>query len=372
MLEVPVSLVSIVEPESQHFPAQTGLSGSPAEEGKTPISHSFCQHVVLRGEPLIIENALKHHLVCDNPAISNLGVVAYLGVPIRLKNGHILGSFCAINTAPRSWTDRELTFMQDISEAVVNEIELRQSRKQLEQSLEDLKASENRRRDLIQMIVHDLRSPLNGIIGGLDLLGMSTSFHEEEQEMYDVCRESCDHLLDMVDAILQAGRIAKHSPESDFAEVNLAELLEKVEKQGKLTASRYNSSFKVETTNLPVSILGDNGLLFRALLNLTGNAFKYSPEGSMVELSASYKSISERVIVSVKDNGPGIPESDLETIFKKYQVGADKTREQDAFGLGLTFCKTVAETHGGSISVNSEIGKGSRFDIALPVYKHPL
>jgi len=403
MLKVPVSLVSIVEADSQHFASQTGLPEHVAQAGGTPISHSFCQHVVLRGRPLVVENAVEHELVRENPAVDDLGVIAYLGVPIRTSSGNVLGSFCAINSSPRSWSEEELSFMHDIAAAVVNEIELRLSRDQLKQSYDDLKASEERQEELIHMIVHDLRSPLNGIVGGLDLLGATASFDQDEREMYDVCRESCDHLMDLIEDILEAGRIAKGDVQFDFSEFDLRALIEKVSNQAKLVASRRNSSFRESTARAPEKVLGDEGLLQRALLNLINNAFKYSSEGSEVVLTVE-RNVAGGILVfsvkdngpgipaerraesfepcyttkqpgkgtgilvfSVKDNGPGIPEKDLQKIFGKYQIGGDRQNRRGSFGLGLTFCKMAADTHGGSISVKSEVGKGSDFRIEIPI-----
>lgn len=125
VLGVPVSLVSLVAADRQFFKSQVGLPEPWATARETPLSHSFCQHVVTLQEPLIVERAEADPRVCDNLAIRDLGVAAYLGVPLRTPEGHVLGSLCAIDTKPRPWSEDDLLTLQDIAHAVMGEISLR-------------------------------------------------------------------------------------------------------------------------------------------------------------------------------------------------------------------------------------------------------
>lgn len=125
MLGVPVSVVSLVDDHAQHFPGLTGLGGWALERRGTPLSHSFCQHVVGRNKALVIENAAVDPLVMNNLAFIELGVVAYLGVPLRTPSGHTLGALCAIDTKPLKWTDEQRETLEDLAVAAMVEIELR-------------------------------------------------------------------------------------------------------------------------------------------------------------------------------------------------------------------------------------------------------
>lgn len=130
LLNVPISLVSLVDHDRQFFKSGYGLEGELATERQTPLSHSFCQHVVTGGAPLVIENAKEHPAVCDNPAIPEFGVAAYAGVPILSPEGHVLGSLCALDMKTRSWSEEDLQNLRDISKIVMSEITLRQEIKQ--------------------------------------------------------------------------------------------------------------------------------------------------------------------------------------------------------------------------------------------------
>ena len=125
MLGVPVSLVSLVDGERQFFKSAIGLPEPWATRRETPLTHSFCQHVVREVMPLVVNDARLDPLLATNLAVSEIGVVAYAGIPIVTSDGHTLGSFCAIDSKPREWTEREIAILRELTALVVSEIELR-------------------------------------------------------------------------------------------------------------------------------------------------------------------------------------------------------------------------------------------------------
>ena len=125
MLGTEVGLLSLVDGRRQFFKAQMGLPEPYAETRETPLSHSFCQHVVTSGAPLMVRDAREDALLQNNLAIRDLNVVAYLGVPVRTPNGAVLGSFCAIEGTPRDWTEDERAILDDIAAGIESELALR-------------------------------------------------------------------------------------------------------------------------------------------------------------------------------------------------------------------------------------------------------
>jgi serine phosphatase RsbU (regulator of sigma subunit) len=121
LLRAPVSLVSLVDDRRQFFKSALGL-----EEGvrETPLSHSFCQHVVSSGEPLVVDDALTDARVAGNLAIAELGVRAYAGVPLVLPSGAVIGSFCVIDHVARTWTEEDVELLHELAGSVMTEIEL--------------------------------------------------------------------------------------------------------------------------------------------------------------------------------------------------------------------------------------------------------
>jgi GAF domain-containing protein len=126
LLEVPVSLVTIIDDRRQQLAGMTGVEEPWASARETPLSYSFCKYLVSSGEPLRIEDARTHPLVRDSPAILDFGVVAYLGIPLESPDGHVLGGLCAIDHKPRAWTDADLEALTDLCAAAATEVHLRE------------------------------------------------------------------------------------------------------------------------------------------------------------------------------------------------------------------------------------------------------
>lgn len=131
LLDVPVSTVTLIEAERQFFVSCVGVGEPWRSERGTPLSHSFCQYVVSSEEALVVDDARGHPLVGDNRAITDLGVIAYAGMPLRTSNGVVLGSFCAIDHQPRHWTENDLDALRTLADAAVAELELRVSSREL-------------------------------------------------------------------------------------------------------------------------------------------------------------------------------------------------------------------------------------------------
>ncbi|MEO0054366.1 MAG: hypothetical protein RLZZ50_313, partial [Verrucomicrobiota bacterium] len=186
LLSAPIVLLSMVDDRRQFFKSAIGLSEPYATTRETPLSHSFCQHVVVSGAPLVVGDARVHPLVCDNPAIPELGVIAYLGSPVRSRDGQVLGSFCVIDGSPREWTPQQIALLNDLASIIMTELALREenmdhreTRAALEMRNRELEAATAVARDLaaeakataeaksafLANMSHEIRTPMNAIIG---------------------------------------------------------------------------------------------------------------------------------------------------------------------------------------------------------------
>ena len=125
VLAAPVGLVTLVDQERQLFAGCIGVDKEPwASEGGTPISHSFCQHAIAAREPLVVSDAREHPVLRTNPAIRDLDVIAYLGVPLITTAGHAVGTLCVIDHKPRVWTSEQVRILRDLAASVVTELRL--------------------------------------------------------------------------------------------------------------------------------------------------------------------------------------------------------------------------------------------------------
>ncbi len=134
VLNAPVALVSLVDADRQFFKSCLGMPEPWASERGSPLSHSFCQHAVASREPLLVDDAREHELLRDNPAIRDMGIVAYAGIPLIDADGHALGTLCVIDSRPRHWTSHQVQLLSDLAASVVTEIALAKAASQLEGS----------------------------------------------------------------------------------------------------------------------------------------------------------------------------------------------------------------------------------------------
>ena len=128
VLDAPVALVSILDEDRQVFASCIGLQAPLADSRETPLSHSFCQHAVAARQPLVVPDAREHPTLKDSPAVAELDVVAYLGVPLFDRDDQPLGTLCVVDSKPRMWTREQVQTVTDLAESVTSEIELRRRR----------------------------------------------------------------------------------------------------------------------------------------------------------------------------------------------------------------------------------------------------
>lgn len=125
LLGVPVSIVSIIDRDRQVHASQRGLQADEISHSEFDLDHSFCANIVRSGEPLIVEDARQHPVVKDNLSVRDHDVIAYAGLPLQMSSGEIVGAFCAIDSAPRSWTESELETVRDLTELATALLEQR-------------------------------------------------------------------------------------------------------------------------------------------------------------------------------------------------------------------------------------------------------
>ena len=367
LLSAPVSLVSLVDSDRQYFKSHFGLQDPWASRRETPLSHSFCQYVVDRREPLIVNDAREHPLVCDNLAIPELNVAAYLGVPLVSRENQVLGSFCAIDSQPRVWTEEQVVLMQELAASVMTEVELRRLASRFADNFHALMALGQERDEMIQMLVHDLRNPLSSLLAGLDMLEMSEGLNERHHKYLLRARDGGQGLLTMINEMLAVSRADAGRLDPGHEPVEPARLIRSaIDKVAELAfASGVRLDDQVPAPLSPVH--ADGARLERVLVNLISNAIDHTPRGGSVQVSAVDISADGVGEFSVQDTGSGIPPAEQSRVFEKFhQAGEADQRRLDRSGLGLPFCKAVVESHGGCIRVDSERGEGARFLFTIP------
>ena len=229
---------------------------------------------------------------------------------------------------------------------------------------EALRREQYLRSELTQLIVHDLKSPLTVILSGINLLGKGNlgTLTETQRRLLNSLEKSGGDVLNMINDLLDVERLEAGALNLHLSLTNTAVLLHKQIEESEILASTNKQQLTFTQDEDVPEIRVDKGLLTRVFNNLLSNALKFTPEEGIVQVHLAQQ--ENQLIVSVADSGPGVPLHERERIFEKFaQV---KGGERRGAGLGLTFCKMVAEVHGGTLTVQgSELG-GAKFILTLP------
>ena len=214
---------------------------------------------------------------------------------------------------------------------------------------------------------HELRTPLNAILGYTELMadGVYGDIPERSGQVLERVQINGRHLLGLINDVLDLTKIEAGQLSLQVEDYNVSAVVEGV--VGATASLARTKGLELRTQiecDIPQA-RGDERRVKQVLLNLVGNALKFTSEG-FVEVSADVD--DNRMILSVRDTGPGIAEEDQARIFEEFQqVDTSSTREKGGSGLGLAISKRIVELHGGTISVESAVGAGSTFRVTLPL-----
>ena len=237
---------------------------------------------------------------------------------------------------------------------------------QLQQNYQRLQELEKMRDDLTNMVVHDLRTPLSSVMAGLQTLPMLGTLSPEQEECCDIAMRGSASLLDIINDLLDISKLEAGASDLEIAAFDVATLIENSLEQVQGAASRVGITLQREIALDLAEFSGDEGKLRRTLVNLLGNAIKFSPSNGAIIIGA--RAENGELWLWVRDHGEGIPREAFDRIFEKFgQVEDRKAGRLMSTGLGLALCKMVADAHRGRIWVESELGQGSTFTVALPL-----
>ncbi len=228
--------------------------------------------------------------------------------------------------------------------------------------------------DFLANMSHELRTPLNGILGYAQILERSQTMTEPDQHGISIIHQCGSHLLTLINDILDLSKIESGKMELHPTAFHLPSFLQAVVEISRIKAEQKNIKFNYEpTANLPTGIIADDKRLRQVLLNLLGNAIKFTDNGSVnLEISARNNPSNSSLIqlnFRVRDTGVGMSSVQLEKIFLPFEQVGDESRKSEGTGLGLAITQKIIEMMDSSISVHSELGVGSlfEFEISCPV-----
>ena len=360
--DVPISLVSLIDKDRQWFKSVVGLGFS-----ETPRDQAFCAHAINEPNDIFeIKNALKDERFYDNPLVTmDGGVVFYAGVPLVTEEGNALGTLCVIDSKPKELTENQRNALRTLAMGVVKFFELRKKSILVEKQNENLKRKNDLLHGFAQVVSHDLKSPLNNIIGLANLLNESDSTSKElTQKFGGMIVESADNLKTLIDDVLDYAK----------SEINLKDTYEKVSIQSVIDdcLSHYKEqpSIKFILDDECPNIMGHRSAWKQIVYNLVSNAVKYNDkELTEIEITTVVRNKNFSLIVA--DNGTGIPKNQIQKIFEPLATLGNKTKNgESSSGIGLATLKKLVDAMEGEIEVTENQPFGSVFTITAPYHAH--
>ncbi len=381
LLGVPAALVSLVEGDRQFFKSAVGLPEPWLLRRETSLLHSFCQHVVAAGAPLLVQDATKHPLVSDNLAVSDLGVVAYLGMPLTTSDGHVLGALCAIDTEPRTWLPGDAAMLRDLAAMTVTETTLRRLARAMDERVEGEAAARGAAEAKVQRLeslrrlssnmAHEFAGVMQAVQSGVRL---AASRLEEDPA-------TARSLLAMVGDVARRGgtlterlRVYVTPQERRAQRIEVARVLQRVARLEPNTPDPPIRTLLELADGLP-DIIADPEELQAMLTVLAGAARSAMTGGGTLVLAAELDEVQARgghgvplapgryVRIAVTDNGTGVGAG------QDGAAGAAPSSPglaKQPFAPELAFARDLAEQIGGALVHDRKPGTGTTAFLWLP------
>jgi signal transduction histidine kinase len=239
--------------------------------------------------------------------------------------------------------------------------------REIEEKGRQLEAASQHKSQFLANMSHELRTPLNAILGFNELI-IDGMLGEVPPDMKDACeriRRNGVHLLGLINDVLDLAKIEAGQLTLSLADYSAADVVHTVVATVESLASEKKLDLKAEVPDGLPNARGDQRRITQVLLNLVGNAIKFTDAG---EVAVKASVADGMLTIAVSDTGPGIPESVQITIFEEFQQADNSsTREKGGTGLGLAIAKRIVEMHGGNIGLRSQMGQGSTFSMRLPL-----
>jgi two-component system, NtrC family, sensor kinase len=326
---------------------------------------SLTGRVLLEGKPVHIIDVLADPEYTQAEAQKKGGYRTVLAVPL-LREGTPIGVLHVLRTSVRPFTNKQIELVEIFADQAVIAIENVRLFDEIQDKSRQLAEASQHKSQFLANMSHELRTPLNAILGYTELITDGV-YGPPSEKMIDVLKRlegNGRHLLGLINDVLDLSKIEAGQLNLSLGDYSLKEVVQSVYSAVEALAKEKHIALKVEVPPHLPAARGDERKLTQVLLNLVGNAIKFTDTGEVaIKASAADGSFT----VAVRDTGPGIAEPEQAKIFEEFQqADSSITKKKGGTGLGLAIAKRIVELHGGRIWVESMPGQGSTFSFTLP------
>jgi len=343
-----------------HVVATLGLPGAP--ELRFPATVGLAARILRERRAIVVDDL--SHVELAHPLLRDRGVKSLVGCPLRIE-GEAIGVLHAGTLVPRRFTEDEATLLQLIADRVAIAIDRARLFEQERAAREEAQRAVRARDDLLAIVSHDLRNPLNAI--ALSAKALQSRLAEVADpaaiRSTDVIQRAAERMGRILRDLLDATRIEAQGLSIERVRNEPATILTEAVNAFRPAAEEKSLRIELATGAALPAVLCDRERVIQALGNLIGNAVKFTAPGGTIR--AAVESEDASIVFTIADTGRGIAESALPHVFDRYWR-ADPTAGEGS-GLGLYIAKGIVEAHGGRLSVESREGAGSRFAFTIPV-----
>jgi signal transduction histidine kinase len=300
------------------------------------------------------------------PYAQQAGYRALLALPL-LREDRLIGGLVVRRKVAGEFPAPVVDLLQTFAAQSVLAIHNARLFQEIEEKGRELEIANKHKSEFLANMSHELRTPLNAILGYTELI-LDNIYGDVPVKIQDVLKrleKNGRHLLGLINNVLDLSKIEAGQLTLSLNEYSMAEVIKTVFTSVEALAAEKKLDLKVDVSNDLTIGKGDEQRIAQVILNLIGNAIKFTDEG---EIKVEATVANETFLVSVSDTGPGLEEVDQKNIFEEFhQVDGSSTRKKGGTGLGLSISKKIVKMHGGRIWVESTLGKGSTFRFILPV-----
>jgi signal transduction histidine kinase len=294
------------------------------------------------------------------------GYRALLAVPL-LREDSLVGGLVLCRKAPGVFAAETVDLLQTLANQSVLAIENAELFEEIERKGEQLAVASRHKSEFLANMSHELRTPMNAILGFTELIrdGVYGEVSPKITAMLERIQANGRHLLGLINDVLDLSKIEAGQLKLEAVDYALRDVVQTVQATTESLAAAKKLKLRIELPDVLPPARGDERRIAQVLLNLVGNAIKFTEAG---EVSVSVALDETTFEIAVTDTGPGIPVDQQQKIFEEFhQVDSSSTRHKGGTGLGLAISKRIVELHGGKIWVESEPGRGSSFRFVIPI-----